>query len=97
MDKAYTDRTWQTGDGLTLHYRDYPASEGADPSRPPIICLHGLTRNARDFADLAEHLAGEWRVLVPEMRGRGDSDYATDPASYAVPTYVGDLVALLED
>lgn len=97
MDKAYTDRTWQTGDGLTLHYRDYPASEGADPARPPIICLHGLTRNARDFADLAEHLAGEWRVLVPEMRGRGDSDYAPDPASYSVPTYVGDLVTLLED
>ena len=61
MDKPYTDRTWQSADGLTLHYRDYPASEGADPARPPIICLHGLTRNARDFADLAEHLAGEWR------------------------------------
>ena len=61
-----------------------------------MVCLHGLTRNARDFEALAPHLAALGRrVLVPEMRGRGRSGYAPDPASYTVPTYIGDLLALL--
>ena len=95
--KPYAHRHWQSPDGLTLHFRDYPAASHGDGQRPPIVCLHGLTRNARDFEALAPHLAaGGWRVLVPEMRGRGRSAYASDPASYAVPTYVGDLLALLE-
>ncbi|QPC99616.1 alpha/beta fold hydrolase [Qipengyuania soli] len=93
MDNSYTDRTWQSADGLTLHFRDYPGSD----ARPPVICLHGLTRNARDFEALAPHIAAQgWRVIVAEMRGRGDSDYSDDPATYAVPTYVGDLMALLD-
>ncbi|RYY36401.1 MAG: alpha/beta hydrolase [Sphingomonadales bacterium] len=96
-DKPFTHKHWQSPDGLTLHFRDYPAASHGDGQRPPIVCLHGLTRNARDFEALAPHLAaGGWRVLVPEMRGRGRSAYASDPASYAVPTYVGDLLALLE-
>ena len=71
MDTSYSDRTWHSADGLTLHFRDYPGSA----ERPPVICLHGLTRNGRDFADLAEHIAAQgWRVLVPDMRGRGDSE-----------------------
>ena len=91
-DKPFSHQQWQSADGLSLHFRDYPGS--AD--RPPVICLHGLTRNARDFAALAPHIAAQgWRVLAPEMRGRGRSAYAPDPASYAVPTYVADLLALL--
>jgi pimeloyl-ACP methyl ester carboxylesterase len=93
MDTSYTDRTWQTADGLILHFRDYPGSA----ERPPVVCLHGLTRNARDFAALAEHVSAQgWRVLVPEMRGRGESEYASDPASYNVLAYVADLLGLLE-
>lgn len=63
-----------------------------------MICLHGLTRNARDFDALARHVASDCghRVLVPEMRGRGRSAYAADPASYAVSTYVEDVRALLD-
>ncbi|MBX7495621.1 alpha/beta hydrolase [Qipengyuania sp. 6B39] len=92
MDNSYADRTWPSADGLTLHFRDY----GEANDRPPVICLHGLTRNARDFEDLAQHIAAQgWRVIVPDMRGRGDSEYASDPATYALPTYVGDLMALL--
>lgn len=95
-DKPYSHQSWQSADGLTLHFRDYPAADGGDAARPPVVCLHGLTRNARDFAALAPHLAAQgWRVLVPEMRGRGRSAYAPNPASYAVPTYVGDVHALL--
>ena len=92
MDNSFTDRHWQTADGLTLHFRDYGSSDG----RPPIICLHGLTRNARDFEQLAPYIADRgWRVIVPSMRGRGDSDYAEDAESYALPNYVEDLRALL--
>lgn len=89
----FEDRYWQSQDGLKLHYRDY-----AGPyNKPPVVCLHGLTRNARDFAAVADRLSGEWRVIVPEMRGRGDSAYAKDPASYNPVQYVRDLTVLLDE
>lgn len=91
----FDDRHWRSRDGLKLHFRDY-AGTGNHPGRPPLVCLHGLTRNARDFADLAARLAGEWRVLVPEMRGRGDSGYAKDPETYSPVKYVDDVNLLLE-
>lgn len=91
MDNPYADRFWHSPDGLKLHYRDYPGRE----DRPPVLCLHGLTRNARDFASLAARLSGDWRVIVPEMRGRGDSEYARESASYTPATYVEDVRALL--
>ena len=86
----FEDRYWSSGDGLKLHYRYYPGRD----DRPPLICLPGLTRNARDFEGLAGRLAGEWRVLCPEMRGRGDSDYAKDSATDNPMQYVEDLAAL---
>src|SRR3569833_4026916 len=87
---AYENSYWPSDDGLRLHYRDYPGR--AD--RPPIICLPGLTRNARDYAALAERLAGEWRVLAIEFRGRGESGYAKDPMSYVLVFFVVVLVGL---
>jgi len=92
MDTDYQDRFWTSPDGLKLHFRDYAGA--AD--RPPVICLPGLTRNSRDFAELAQRLSPQWRVICIDNRGRGDSEYAADPASYTPPTYVGDLLALLE-
>lgn len=92
MSMPYQDRYWESADGLKLHFRDYAGRE----DRPPVICLHGLTRNARDFESLAEHLAGDWRAIVPEVRGRGMSEYAKDPMTYTPLTYVADLAALLE-
>ena len=91
---GYEDRFWSSQDGLKLHYRDYP---GDDQGRPPIVCLHGLTRNARDFAPLAEHLSPAWRVLCPELRGRGESEYARESASYTPPQYVADTIGLLDE
>ena len=88
----FEDRHWTSDDGLRLHFRDYPGA--AD--KPPVLCLPGLTRNARDYEDLAARLAGERRVLCLDFRGRGDSDYARDPATYVPPTYARDLEALLE-
>jgi pimeloyl-ACP methyl ester carboxylesterase len=87
----FVDRFWSSRDGLKLHFRDYPGRD----DRPPIVCLPGLTRNARDFAAPAEHFAGEWRVLCPEMRGRGDSDYSKEAATYNPLQYVEDLGELL--
>ncbi len=93
MSASYTDEYWTSPDGLKLYYRDY-----AGPSdKPPVLCLHGLTRNSRDFAPLAETLAGDWRVIVPEMRGRGNSEYAKDTSTYTPPTYIKDVEALLAE
>ncbi len=89
----FSDQYWTSLDGLKLHYRDYPGR--AD--RPPVLCLPGLTRNARDFENLAGHLAGEWRVICPDMRGRGDSAYSKDSATYNPLQYVEDVRALLEE
>lgn len=92
----WVDRNWESPDGLTLHFRDYPADAALGKTgRPPLICMHGLTRNARDFGPLAERLAGEWRLIVPEMRGRGMSEYAKDYMTYNPLTYVADIEALL--
>jgi len=88
---AYENRYWWSNDGLRLHYRDYPG----DDTRPPILCLPGLTRNARDFDDFAARLAGQWRVIAVDLRGRGESAYAKDPMTYVPLTYVQDIEALL--
>lgn len=88
----YADRFWTSRDGLKLHFRDYAGRS----DRPPLMCLHGLTRNARDSEGLAARLAGEWRVICPEMRGRGDSAYAKDSATYNPVQYVEDLGELFE-
>ena len=95
MANIYEDRSWTSHDGLTLYYRDYAGPEGCDG--PPVLCLHGLTRNSRDFAGLAEHLAASRRVIVPEMRGRGNSDYAPDSSTYNPAQYVGDVEKLLSE
>lgn len=88
---SFTDGYWWSGDGLRLHYRDYPGRS----DRPPVVCIPGLTRNARDYEKLAERLAGEWRVIAVELRGRGESGYAKDPMTYVPLTYLQDLEALV--
>lgn len=84
------------GDGVQLHARDYAGPAGSD-ALPPVLCLPGLARNARDFEDLAPLMARHRRVLAVEFRGRGDSGYARDSASYAPLTYAQDIAALLDD
>lgn len=93
----FEDRFWSSRDGLKLHFRDYAGPrEGAGSAKLPVLCLHGLTRNARDFDVLAPRLARHRRVLCLDMRGRGDSDYAKDSASYNAMQYCEDVLALLE-
>lgn len=88
---AYENRYWWSNDGLRLHYRDYAGPR----DRPPILCLPGLTRNARDFDDVARRLSPDWRLIAVDLRGRGDSAYAKDPMSYVPLVYVQDVEALL--
>ena len=89
---AFRVGEWTSADGLTLRYRDYDGGGG----RPPLLCLPGLTRNARDFEPLAAAFAGEWRLICPDLRGRGQSAYAKDSATYAPLHYLADIVALLD-
>jgi pimeloyl-ACP methyl ester carboxylesterase len=88
---SWSDGYWVSNDGLRLHYRDY----AGDASRPPIICIPGLTRNARDFEGVAARLAGDWRVICVDLRGRGESAQAKDPMTYVPLTYVQDMDALI--
>lgn len=90
----YNDGYWWSPDGLRLHYRDYA---GGGDGRPPLLCLPGLTRNARDFEPLAQRLAGEWRLICPDMRGRAESAYAKDAMTYVPLTYMQDISRLLAD
>lgn len=92
-DGRWQDLFWWSSDGIRLHARDYRAAEGDDLL--PVICLPGLTRNARDFASLAARLAPRRRVLALEFRGRGESGYARDPMSYVPLTYAQDVATLL--
>ncbi|WBO22060.1 alpha/beta fold hydrolase [Sphingomonas abietis] len=95
VSQRYEDGWWQSTDGLKLHYRDYPGGADAKADgRPPILCIPGLTRNARDFEALAERLSPEWRVICVDLRGRGESPQSPDSASYTPPTYVLDIGAL---
>jgi pimeloyl-ACP methyl ester carboxylesterase len=88
---AYENKYWWSRDEVRLHYREYPGPG----DKPPILCIPGLTRNSRDFSDVAERLAGDWRVIAIDLRGRGESGYAKDPMSYVPLTYVQDVEALL--
>lgn len=87
----FSDGVWWSNDGLRLHYRAYPGP--AD--KPPVLCLHGLTRNARDWEPVAEMLAGDWQVYCLDMRGRGESAYSPDPMTYNGLTYAQDVDAFL--
>lgn len=89
----WEDGYWWSPDGLRLHYRDYPAVPRS--RQLPIICIPGLTRNARDFAEVADRLAGKRRLILVELRGRGESAPAKDPMSYVPQTYLADLDALI--
>ena len=88
----YRDGWYLIPDGLRLHYRDYPGSS----DRPPLVCLSGLTRNARDFEAFAELHSPQFRVIALDFRGRSLSDRDPQPLRYNAMSYVGDVVQLLD-
>lgn len=92
---GFQERWWQSSDGLTLFARDYPAASG--PARLPVICLHGLTRNSKDFEDVAPRIAQMGRrVLALDVRGRGRSARDPNPDNYVPKTYARDVLALID-
>lgn len=93
--QGWRDLYWWSNDGVRLHSRVYDPPAGAGAAALPVLCLPGLTRNARDFDRLAPLLAAQRRVYCVDFRGRGDSGYAKDPMSYVPLTYVQDVIALL--
>lgn len=91
---AYSERTWQAPDGVTIYARDYGGGCGA--AKLPVVCLHGLTRNSMDFEDVAPVIAATGRrVIVPDVRGRGRSGYDPDPMHYIPRVYASDVRGLL--
>ena len=60
-----------------------------------LVCAHGLTRQGRDFDTLARALQGDYRVVCPDVVGRGESDWLVDPGGYQISAYVADMVTLL--
>lgn len=95
MSDQFRDVFCQSADGLRLHAKII----GPDNSAAlPVLCLPGLTRTADDFDDVARALASHpdapRRVIAVEYRGRGLSDYDSDPAKYSVPVEMGDVLAI---
>ena len=89
---VFTDFFYTVEDGLILYARDY-AGPGVDA--PVVLCMHGLSRNSRDFEPIAPMLAITHRVVVVEQRGRGRSEYDDNSDHYVPQTYVADMFALL--
>src|SRR5690606_17223551 len=88
----YADHFFRSADDrLDLSARIYDA-EG-----PPLLLMHGLTRNTADFEGLAAHLAGKYRLIIPDQRGRGRSGYDPEPDNYNPSVYVADMAALIAD
>jgi pimeloyl-ACP methyl ester carboxylesterase len=81
-------------DSRGLHRMAY--WEWGDAANPRVlVCVHGLSRQGRDFDTLARDLCEQYRVVCPDVVGRGVSDHLADPMGYSIPAYVGDMVTLL--
>ncbi len=89
---SFREKRYTAQDGISLYYRDYGDT---GTSNIPILCLPGLTRNSKDFHHLATHFSTVTRVICPDYRGRGDSEYDTNPANYQPATYLNDIRHLL--
>jgi pimeloyl-ACP methyl ester carboxylesterase len=81
-------------DSRGLHRMAY--WEWGDAANPRVlVCVHGLSRQGRDFDTLARAMADRYRVVCPDVVGRGRSDWLADPVGYQIPSYVADMVTLL--
>jgi pimeloyl-ACP methyl ester carboxylesterase len=94
MAESCRQRKVQCASPTGLHQMAY-LEWGSRENPHVLVCVHGLTRSGRDFDVLARDLAARYRVVCPDVAGRGESDWLTNPMEYQVPTYVGDMVTLL--
>lgn len=90
---TYEAKHFRSRDGLLLYYRDY----AGDARKLPVLCLPGLTRNCMDFEWLAERIAPGRRVITPDQRGRGRSQYDPNWLNYHPGIYVEDMWTLLRE
>lgn len=88
----FAERRFTSSDGLSLYWRDYGDALSA---APPVLCLSGLTRNSKDFHDLAARLCPQRRVISLDYRGRGQSEYDPDWHRYEPRIYLQDIRHLL--
>ena len=86
----YKENRYRSADGLELYYREYGSGEQG------IICLPGLSRNSKDFHDLAGHLAARYRVICPDLRGRGQSQRDPGGKTYNIIAYTQDARQLMD-
>ena len=94
--QAFHELHWRSRDGLQLYARDYTPVSGAAPSRCPVICIPGLTRNSADFHEIAGRIAASGRrVLAVDLRGRARSQRAPRASSYNASTYTADVIELM--
>jgi pimeloyl-ACP methyl ester carboxylesterase len=94
--QVYVKHQFHTlSNGKRLHYTAW-----GNPKAQPVVCVHGLTRNARDFDFLAQFLRGDkggnFYVLCPDVLGRGESDWADAASDYAVPNYAAQLIEWMD-
>lgn len=90
MMRSRSFRALDQAGGHNLHYTEWGAADA-----PVILCIHGLTQNARSFDVLAEALSKTHRVVCLDVVGRGESDWLSDPMQYGFPQYVADTYALI--
>ena len=93
MSVSFHEHWTPARDGLRLYWREYSADSASD--KTPVLCLTGLTRNAKDFHFLAKRYAGTRRVLCPDYRGRGLSEYDKEWQHYTPYIYTEDMQCLL--
>ena len=92
---AFSEHFYTAPDGVKTYYRRYaPPNEG---HKRPVLCMHGLTRNSRDFEDVAPRIADRGRpVIAVDVRGRGRSDYDANAEDYTPAVYAEDMAGLLQ-
>ena len=90
----FVERTVQCVSPSGLHRMAY-TEWGAADNPQVLICVHGLSRNGRDFDVLAQALAADYRVICPDIVGRGRSDWLRDAANYGIAQYVADMIVLI--
>lgn len=88
---SFTEKFYQSQDGLNLYYREYGSAEEACP----LLCLSGLTRNSADFHSFAERYSRTRKVYALDYRGRGKSDRDPDYKNYNPQVYIGDIYTFL--
>ena len=89
---GYREFRYASEDSLDLYARDYRN----DSARLTLLCMHGLTRNSADFGQLAAELARDCRIVAPDQRGRGQSQWDSNPGNYTPARYVADMFTLIE-